>query len=95
MNLPLQRGEIQQVKAGVRKKREELKNKEGDTEAGKTVFYSFPPQISVSACFLWANKPTECERCFILKKKKKIFLIKRIHFGGKKLKSYLLIEPDW
>ena len=43
MNLPLQRGEIQQVKAGVRKKREELKNKEGDTEAGKTVFYSFPP----------------------------------------------------
>jgi len=51
MNLPLQRGEIQQVKAGVRKKREELKNKEGDREAGKTVFYSFPPKFQFLLVF--------------------------------------------
>lgn len=82
MNLPLQRGEIQQVKAGVRKKREELKNKDGDREAGKTVFYSFPPQISVSAYFLWANNPTECERCFILKNV--FFLNQKNSFWGEK-----------
>ena len=58
MNLPLQRGEIQQLKAGVRKKRTELKNKEGDREVANTSILFIPPQISGSACFLWANNPT-------------------------------------
>ena len=67
MNLPLQRGEIQQVKAGVRKKRKELKNKEGNREVANTsILFIPPPKFQVLLVFFGPTTQQECERCFVL-----------------------------